>query len=287
MIIIGGTSTIGKSLKRNFAKLDQETYYTIRQLSEEGSTLLHLDLNDLSTLRNIDRNFGTAIVCAGITDTRQCRSKWNKTYQINVVATFELVKSLVKSGNHVIYYSTNMVFDGHKPSCPKYESHSAKTAYGKQKTEIEKMLLGIGDSICIVRLTKVISKELKLFQKWISSLKQGKEIHSFSDWKFAPVSVDIVCSYTQHLANSKATGIYQLSPTEDISYSDSAIRLADYCNFDPALVSISSVNESEFSPEWNPTYTTLKSDIPLEDPNSCLLSTFQDIIDSNSLNCIP
>lgn len=288
MLIVGANSTIGGEIARILKNEHPEETVVSTIRKPDGGSLhdwLLLDLSEPSTFSSIrGRTFGTVFFCAGVTDTSRCKDEWEKTRAINVEATLRITQELLANQNHVVFFSSNLVHDGEEP----YPDHSSKTnpktAYGRQKAELETELLNFKSSVSIVRLTKVVSEENPLFEKWSSLLAQNKRITAFEDWLFSPVSLSDVCKLSLKIAESRFRGIANVSAPDDISYADAALLLIEQRGGDTALLQRISVKDSPFSPEWIPKHTTLKSEYNLPDAKQCLKEVFGLLPTTHALN---
>lgn len=288
MLIIGANSKIGGAIARMLKneQHDDSVVSTTRKANTScPDDHLLLDLSDPSTFSSIrGRTFGIVFFCAGVTDTLMCKDEWKKTHSINVDATLQITEELLANQNHIVFFSSNLVYDGEEP----YPDHSSKTnpktAYGKQKAELEIELLNFKSSVSIIRLTKVVSGGYPLFEKWNSLIGQNKRITAFEDWLFSPISLHDVCKLSLEIAESRFRGIANVSAPDDISYADAALLLIEQRCGDTALLERISVNDSPFSPEWIPKHSTLKSEYNLPEAKQCLEEVFELLPKTHAFN---
>ena len=99
------------------------------------------------------------------------------------------------------------------------------TEYGRQKAAAEQRILDLG-GVAIIRLTKVLSKNTPLIRGWVDDLRVGKEIHPFSDAYFSPISLNYATNAIAKVGHNLECGIFNISGSDDISYSDFARMLA-------------------------------------------------------------
>ena len=180
-LVIGGDSTIGRALVASFEAEGKSVWRTTRHPNRLGERKICLDLSKDVSHWQIPVKFDTAFLCAAVTSMRRCRLEPEATRRINVDHTVAITRRLVDSGVFVVFLSTNAVFDGETPLAKASDPVNPQTEYGKQKAEAEKHLLRFGTQVAIVRLGKVITPDMPLFQGWIRDLKERKTIHPFSD----------------------------------------------------------------------------------------------------------
>jgi dTDP-4-dehydrorhamnose reductase len=168
-----------------------------------------------------------------------------------------LAKNLVAAGVFVIYLSTNQVFDGSKPFRLANDPLSPETEYGRQKAEAERRIGPYGNSIAIVRFTKVLEPKPPLFLSWIEAFRKGSEIHPFSDMVMAPVPLALAVDGLRRVAQARSPGVFQMSANKDITYEQAARNLARRLSVGQDLVQPIRTAASGPFPESLPLNTTL------------------------------
>ena len=73
-------------------------------------------------------------------------------WQINVTATEYLVEACRKEKKHLLYISTDFVFDGEKESYSEDDIPNPISWYAQTKYEGEKRVLSLGDDALVVRI---------------------------------------------------------------------------------------------------------------------------------------
>ena len=94
----------------------------------------------------------------------------------------------------------------------------------------------LGSAASIVRLSKVLRSDDRLFTGWINDLNQKKNITAFADHHLAPISLAETIEALLAISQSPDSGLFQMSGARDISSFDAACRLASLTNADPTLV---------------------------------------------------
>jgi dTDP-4-dehydrorhamnose reductase len=76
MLIIGGNSTIGKTLRES----QDSAKYTVRG-ETKNPLQRYLDLSNPKSFKSIEDIHSQSIIfCTGITDTKMCQNEWQKTF---------------------------------------------------------------------------------------------------------------------------------------------------------------------------------------------------------------
>jgi dTDP-4-dehydrorhamnose reductase len=217
---------------------------------------LALDLASLPARWAPPSGIVTAVLCAAVTSTDDCRSRPDDCRRINVDATCELGRRLADAGARIVFLSTNLVFDGSVPFTPATATRCPKTAYGRMKAEAEERLLALGGTT-VVRLTKVIGRTLPLIDHWRETLGRGEPIRPLADLVIAPVSLELATTVIAVAAREPLGPILQVSARADVSYADIAARLARRWGAAPDLVRPASVAELGLPLEHLPVNGTL------------------------------
>jgi dTDP-4-dehydrorhamnose reductase len=176
------------------------------------------------------------VLCAGITSLAACQDDPTGTRRVNVEGKSALVNQLLRGGAHIIYLSTSAVFDGSVAFSPVDAPQNPVTEYGRQHTELERRLQALGDSVSIIRFTKIIGPELPLLSGWVQSLKCGKLVNPYSDMVMAPIPVSFAVEVIDKAAESSINGIFHASGNYDVTYADAASFFAETLGADPDLV---------------------------------------------------
>lgn len=239
-IIIGGDSNLGTALRERLTAGGHSVLYTSRRTS----AACHLDLSEDPSGWGVPGEFDAAYLFAAVCSMDAVEEQPESTRLINVEHTVRVAAKLVKAGCRVIFPSTSQVFDGTVPMPDGDTPTSPTSEYGRQKAEAERQLLAMGDSVAVIRYTKILQPGYPLFAKWRSSLRAGDEITPFSDLYFAPVSMDHAMEATMAVAESGKGGVWHVSAGEDLSYADAARIIAGHLKVDPELVRPVTIAES-------------------------------------------
>ena len=235
-LIIGGDGAIGHALKQRLDSRQDTVFFTTRRSMPAQGNALHLDLAspDVETTRlpQVD----VAYFCAAITGFAACRNNKELAEPVNFYAPSALARRLAGAGSRVVFLSSNAVFDFSEPHVPASREPSPRTEYGLFKAKAEKEFSALGPVASIVRLSKVLRSDDRLFTGWIDDLIQKKNITAFSDHHLAPISLAEAIEGLVAISQSPDGGMFQMSGARDISSFDAARRLASLTNTDPKLV---------------------------------------------------
>jgi dTDP-4-dehydrorhamnose reductase len=257
-LIVGADGTIGWSIAAALESTGKMVWKTTRRRDEIGGQRIFLDLSqDVAIWPLPPVPIKTAILCAAVTSLERCRLDPVSSTQVNVVSTIALARRLIAAGAFVVFLSTNLVFSGKTPFAKPTDPVNPRTEYGRQKAEAESQLLVWREQTSIVRFSKVLSPDMRLFQDWIRDLKAGKAIYPFSDMVMAPVLLSFAVKVLLEVVGRRAPGIFQVSATQDISYAAAAQHIAQ--KLDVGMELVQPISYSEPGLAFAPLYTSLDS----------------------------
>ena len=194
-LLIGGDSEIGAATQQFLKARGIATAATTRRKERVAANRPYLDL--ALPLDRWEPPTGTTAACifAAIARIAACEADPNGSAHVNVTQTLALADRLLTRGIPVLYLSTNQVFDGTTPNVAPDASYSPVTEYGRQKVLAETGLrerIDQGAPVAILRLAKVVSKDMPLLCGWIDALAAGKPIRAFYDMTMAPAEIGMV-----------------------------------------------------------------------------------------------
>lgn len=265
ILIVGIDSEIGGNLKKSLLQNGFIVEGTSRKKKSLSKGVTYLDLRD-PDFKLINKKFDSVIICAAITNILKCEESPTESKKINVINTIKLIDSALKNDSFVVFLSSNLVFDGAKSFYKHADITSPKTLYGQCKKLVEDHIKNnTNNNACILRLTKVISKNTPFIKHWEEQLSKGIYINAYDNKFMSAVSIVSVISAIQVLINSKKSGIFQLGGREEISYYNFA---QSYFSTSPKLLKLIKQGydiESGKSAKFNSLETNLPFQVELSD----------------------
>lgn len=260
ILVVGSDGQIGSSLMMHLRKSGVNVIGTTKHREIVNNSRIYLDLSEDIDKWSCPKQVMTAILCAGITKIGLCQGDPALTSLINVDGVSSLIKKLVENNIFVIYLSTNQVFDGTRPYRWSEEPTSPTTEYGRQKVVVEQNINKFGDSVAIVRFTKILGPIIPLIAEWKEDLKSGRTISPFSGMTMAPIPLSFALSVLHLLCELRLPGLLQVSGNLDISYSEVAYFGARLLGVDPNLIQPVTAQKSVYFTGYAPKYTSLNID---------------------------
>ncbi|MGO9684888.1 MAG: sugar nucleotide-binding protein [Beijerinckiaceae bacterium] len=261
-LIVGGDSEIGAAAYRAMRARGRKIAATTRRGDRVDPDRPFLDLSASLDAWEPPPGTEVACICAAIARMAACATDPAGTAYINVDRTLALIDKLLMRGIHVLFLSTNQVFDGRVAYAPAEAAYSPVSEYGGQKARTEIALrhrMARGAPLAVLRLAKVVSPRMPLIDRWVADLSANKPISVFNDMMLAPTPTDLVCSAIGALMEDRATGIFQLTGPRDVAYSEVARFLAAHLGASTALVKEASARSAGLPKGATPRNTTLDS----------------------------
>lgn len=220
-VVFGSDGYIGSYIYNQLLKDGYNTIGTSRRLKTEDA-LVYYDIqqNNIDCiLSEICDNAKTAIICIAESNIDRCFENYALAYEINVCLTRRLIKQLVDNDFHIIYFSSDNVFDGISGNYTEESPTHPINKYGIMKDEMEKYLLKTYPEVCILRISKVVStfeRAHNVFTEWVNQVRTGR-INCIKGNKLSFVCIDDVYHACLISSEKNLCGIYNV--VGDCTYS--------------------------------------------------------------------
>ena len=235
ILIIGVNSTLGEFLFNKFKDDGYDIYGTSRDKGKLSNNIFFLDISDYQLITKVLNftNYDYCFFCAGLTNINYCKENIHLANKINFLNTSKIINELINKNIKTIFFSTNLtnIFIQNK-NIKKYDIKN--NYYALLKYKIEKKY---SKKINKIKLSKVIDIKFNLFELWINNLKKGIKINPFSNKTFSPIHINYIFEIICKNLNKFNNETYSYGPTDEISYSEAAYRIAKKLNLNASLIS--------------------------------------------------
>jgi dTDP-4-dehydrorhamnose reductase len=260
-LLVGADSKIGSQVELILEGLGTEIIGTSRDSAicfQKGR--IHLDLSQDLSEWEIPENIDTVFFCAGVSSLKSCRLNPVSSNFINVTNTLFLMRRFSEKNIHIVFPSTSMVFDGSTPHNKIEGKTNPLNIYGKQKLQVEDCLKKLPRT-SIVRLSKVLGNQVKLFGDWVKNLKDSRTIYSFADLRISPIPLEFAARFMVSVAENRYFGTFHAGGNKDVSYYEISTEIADKLGVNPILVKKSTAKNAGIPQSEIPRNTTLDTTI--------------------------
>lgn len=254
VLVVGAEGVVGAAVR---AWLTADGVSVLGTSRRGTPGLWPLDLEAAPTTWRLPDAVSAAVLCAAMTSTAECRRRPDRARMINVDATVELAARLGAAGAKIVFLSSNQVFDGTVAATCADNTPCPGTAYGRMKAETEAAIRGLKAATLVVRLTKIIHRDMPLLAGWRDALQRGQPIHPFIDLPLAPITAAFAARVIAAALSYGLTGIVQVSAAADVTYADMAVRMARAVGRPASLVHPVSAAQTAGAIEHVPLHTTL------------------------------
>ena len=225
VLIIGGDSVVGAALACELRIAGVEVITTTRRPDAGDRSALRLDLSETVSRWPLPQ-CDTAVLCAAMGSLTACQSDPAGTRRINVEHSSILCQRLMEAGALTVMLSSNMVYNGLVPLVASNALPSPVTEYGRQKAELEGVLLSEPQKAVVLRLTKVLHPELPLLKRWTAAMTAGKSVEAFADYFCSPIILSTVIRGLLQIISQRLGGVWQFSAPDQVSYAEIAHHLS-------------------------------------------------------------
>ncbi|MEY8332174.1 sugar nucleotide-binding protein [Lachnospiraceae bacterium 47-T17] len=227
-VILGATGYIGSYLYRRLKKDGYNVVGTSHRTMDD-SELLYYDIksNDIDPLlKKTDKEEEKiVIVCIAESNINMCNENYSKAYDINVNKTKRLIYKLSKQGFHVIFFSSDNVFDGENGNYVEESLTNPINKYGMMKAEMEQYMLQNLPEACILRIPKVISmrkEKQNIFTEWLNLVETGRN-RCIKGNRISLICLEDLYQVCLIVAKKKMFGLYNIAGDESYSRTELAM----------------------------------------------------------------
>ena len=279
-LIVGADSEVGRTVIDAFRSDCVPVKGTTRRSGVADSGRVLLDLGDVPAEWSPPEGTSAVCIAAAVARLADCEADPVGSARINCTGTIALAERLVRRGIYTLFLSTNQVFDGAVPHVAADAELSPASEYGRQKARTEmalRRMMSDGAPVGILRLSKVVPPDMKLFADWRGSLKAGRQVRAFEDMTLAPVPIALVARAIAVMMHERIARVVQLTGPRDITYLDAAGFVAGMVGVGTGLVEPGRAADIGLPPGATPKHTTLDSGF-LREANGIIVPDAYDVV---------
>lgn len=185
---------------------------------------------------------------AAMTHVDDCELNQEACWSNNVTATQHVINGCKAVGAHLVYVSTDFIFDGTKGPLTEEERPNPVNFYGKSKLAAEELVMGQLSSWAIARTVLVYGVAQGIVRSnivlWVKqSLEAGKPIKVVNDQWRTPTLTEDLAMGCWLIAKGKKHGIFNISGRDFLTPYDIAIQTARFFKLDESLITATDSNQ--------------------------------------------
>jgi perosamine synthetase len=251
LLITGVSGLLGNNLARYFARtFDVLGLYNEHPVVIPGIRTDTCDLLGLDAVRRVLDGFRPSVVlhCASLANVDQCESDPELSELLNVACTRRIVDALEGSEAHLVYISTDSVYEGTKGRYSEEDAARPLNVYGRTKWEGERPVLERpGGLVLRTNLFGWNIQDKKSLGEWIlGELAAGRSIGGFRDAVFSTIYTMELARVIDVAIRRKLSGLYNCGSSDSCSKYEFALKIADRFGFDRHLIRPISIDDFEF-----------------------------------------
>lgn len=242
--ITGLNGVIGQILAQELSPQDQIfDLYHKKKFIGTNLKIKHIKFNllDKTQVRDVlDKiNPDVIIHLAAVTHIDKCeKDKKNGEHGIvwrtNVVGTQLIAEYCAENGAHMIFLSTECVFDGKKRFFDEKSKKNPINWYGLTKDEAEEAVTISKAKAAILRSVVTYNHNdngKTIFGKILKDLKSGKTIGAVGDQNITPTNTFDIVKAIMIISKKRLSGIYHVAPRKSITPYEMAKLIAKKYNY--------------------------------------------------------
>ena len=210
----------------------------------QGFDYQELDHTNLIEVAKVFRRYQPGIVMHGgaMTQVDSCEENQAECHKQNVEATAYIMQECRKINSHLIFVSTDFIFDGEEGPYGEEAIGKPVNFYGESKLLAEDAVIGSGLLLwTIVRTVLVYGIAHDMSRSnlvlWVKeSLEKGKTIQVVDDQFRSPTLAEDLAEGIIQIAAKKAVGIYNICGPDYITPYQMAVMAAEYFKLDKSKI---------------------------------------------------
>ena len=241
LLITGASGLLGSKLAEK-AHRTHEIFSGYNAHQPQKGTPIKLDITNQIQVENAFRISKPDVVihCAAMTHVDYCERNPQQATEINVHGTQNIVNQTRKQRSHLIYVSTDYVFDGEKGNYNEEDQTNPINHYGRTKLDAEKIVQEYPHHTvvrtCVIYGSTPAAGKIN-FALWIrDQLKPRKQVNIITDQIVTPTLNTNLAEMILEIAERKLMGTYHLAGTTQIDRYSYAKELAQKFNLDMSLI---------------------------------------------------
>jgi dTDP-4-dehydrorhamnose reductase len=240
-LVTGSAGLIGNQIVHDLEKSEQTVYSCYNKVKPVFGIPTKLDLINSENIGKIIKQIHPDVVIhsAALTDVEKCDTDIELANILNVKATEVIASEAEKIDSHLMYISTDYVFDGKKGLYAETDLTNPLNNYGKTKLFGEKIIQNKNSNWSIIRTSTPFGLHSfkKTFPTWVyENLKNKKKINILEDQFTSPTYVPNLSKMIFEIISRNLEGFFHLSGSTKISRFEFAKMIATKFNLDSTLL---------------------------------------------------
>lgn len=205
VLITGSSGQLGRAVVEVFFKNDIEVYPIPHS---------RLDITDRKAVEEIVRAYLPDVVinCSAITDVDLCERDIDMAFKVNAIGAKNLAIVSQKYNIHLVYISTDYVFDGKKDSpYTEFDKPNPINVYGKSKLEGENFIKTFSQKFTIVRTSWLYGGGDNFVRRILEKTRRERLLRVIDDQFGSPTYAYDLAKALIAIIEAQAYGLYHFA----------------------------------------------------------------------------
>ncbi len=246
ILVTGATGLMGKGLEETAPRQWRIVGLHQRDYKVEGARSEHLvlDIRERDAVNKLfaRHRFDAVIHAAGVASVDYAQKHYAESLESNLVGTLNMTAACRKQGVHMVFVSTNAVFDGTKAPYREDDPVNPINKYGFIKAQCERLVQETLERCTIARPILMYGWNHAICRQnpatWIiEKLLRGERVNLVNDVFENPLYYRSAAQALWRIAAKKPRGIIHLAGADTMSRWEFGMKLAQVFGLDASLIS--------------------------------------------------
>lgn len=241
-LVTGASGLLGLNFALQVASKNSVVGVVNQQgLSGAPFSVVYADLTLPGTAEKLleDKEPEVLIHCAAIANLEECEAHPEMAQRLNAVVPGELAAAACRLGIHMVYISTDAVFDGKQGEYIENDQPNPLSVYALTKLTGERSVANANPDALIARVNFYgwsLSGQRSLAEFFFYNLSAGRRINGFEDVFFCPLEVNDLVDILLHMIEKRLSGLYHVVSSESLSKYEFGCSLARQFSLEESLI---------------------------------------------------
>jgi dTDP-4-dehydrorhamnose reductase len=255
ILILGSNGFLGSNLVHYFSQHGDYQVFSTSQRSSVDPVLKNFHKGSLLDENFVDNLFSIikpdlVVNTVSLVNVDQCEEQPALAHNITVQTAENIAQVSNRYRSHLIYISTDHLFEGTKSFYTEEDLPNPINVYGKTKLLAEEKTQQFAPGSVIVR-TNFFGWSPKAhtptFGEWVfTNLKEQKPMTLFTDYYFTPLEVNYLAEAIMKVSTSDYSGIINIAGSERCSKYEFGMMLAEIAEFDASHIRAIKIEPDSF-----------------------------------------
>ena len=244
VLIIGGSGFIGRYVSRRLAASGHSVASTFnsRPPADDGAAWHRVAVTDNAQLDALFQSSrpDAVIHLAAMADVGTAERNPDAARSVNATATEAIARLSERQSAHLLFVSTEYVFDGQSGPYLETDAPSPTTQYGRTKFEAEQSVAALCSRWSILRTSIVYGwpapGRRNFVPMLVDRLRNGEPYQAPTNVYRSPVYIEHLVDGIVRIAEGAHAGIHHVAGADWVTMHDFAVAVAEKFGLDSSLV---------------------------------------------------